>query len=217
MSQNQQQLIDGLKAQNNEVVGAFVQLYSRPLFGVIVRYAQNPSDAEEVLQDTLLKVVQKIDTFREESELWPWMRRVAINNAIMWLRKHREQLSRSSQLEDTMLHYSSLGERSSPSCSRFLGPEEAYLNSELSRRIYEVILSLPFEYRVPLILRDIEGVSLREIASLLGLKESTTKTRIHRARLRVRDQLSRSNGKVVVRQSRALGIERKSEKDGEGI
>jgi RNA polymerase sigma-70 factor (ECF subfamily) len=186
-------MIEGLKALDNEVIGDFVELYSRPLFGVIVKFTQNPSDAEEILQDTLLRIVQKINTFREESRLWPWMRRIAINNAIMWLRKHQAQRNRSTPLEEMMSQNSGFGEHASPVSSRPLSPEEALLNSELSRRVYDVVTSLPSEYRVPLILRVIEGVSLREIASLLGLTEAATKTRIHRARLSLRDKLAYSN------------------------
>ncbi|MEJ2077516.1 MAG: sigma factor-like helix-turn-helix DNA-binding protein [Acidobacteriota bacterium] len=69
-------------------------------------------------------------------------------------------------------------------------PEEVYLNSELAGELYEAVQSLPFEYRIPLILKDIEGYSIKQISSLLALKEPTTKTRIHRARLSVRERLS---------------------------
>jgi RNA polymerase sigma-70 factor (ECF subfamily) len=69
-------------------------------------------------------------------------------------------------------------------------PEEVFLNSELAGELYDSVQSLPFEYRVPLILKDIEGYSIKQISSLLGLKEPTTKTRIHRARLFVREKLS---------------------------
>ena len=64
------------------------------------------------------------------------------------------------------------------------------LNTELAAQLYEAIHSLPFEYRVPLVLRDIEGYPVKQIASLLSLKEATAKTRVHRARLFVRDKLS---------------------------
>ena len=64
------------------------------------------------------------------------------------------------------------------------------LNRELSSQLYDAIQSLPFEYRAPLALRDIEGYPVKQISSLLGLKEATTKTRIHRARLFVRERLA---------------------------
>ena len=192
--EDQQQIVMGLKALDNETIERLVEIYSRPLFGVIIKFAKNPSDAEEVLQDTFLRIVQKIDSFREESKLWPWMRRIAINNAIMWLRKHRARLERSVQLDEKGSQRVGSGEKVSPVVGRSLGPEETCLNSELSNQVYDAILRLPYEYRLPLILKDIEGVSLREIAALLGIKQSTTKTRIHRARLKIREKLTEQRG-----------------------
>ncbi|MEJ2077517.1 MAG: sigma factor [Acidobacteriota bacterium] len=74
---DQQQIVEGLKALDPAVIDDFVDQYSRPLFGVILNYTRNPSDAEEILQDTLLKIIKKIETFREESDIWPWMHVVA--------------------------------------------------------------------------------------------------------------------------------------------
>jgi len=187
---DQQQIVAGLKALDAGVIDDFVDQYSRPLFGVILNYTKNPSDAEEILQDTLLKIIKKIETFREESDIWPWMRRIAINNGIMWLRKHRSMRERTTQLEDMMPKFSKDGEFDYPVFGWSVDPEEVFLNSELASELYDAVQSLPFEYRVPLILKDIEGYSIKQISSLLGLKEPTTKTRIHRARLFVREKLA---------------------------
>lgn len=188
---DQRQIIQGLKALNTEIIDDFVDRYSRPLFGVILNYTKNPSDAEEILQDTLLKVIRKIDTFREESDIWPWMKRIAINNCIMWLRKHRTARERTTQLEDMMPTFSRDDEFDHPIYAWSVDPEEVYLNSEMAGELYEAVQALPYEYRVPLVLKDVEGYSIKHISSLLGLKEATTKTRIHRARLFVRERLSR--------------------------
>jgi RNA polymerase sigma-70 factor (ECF subfamily) len=187
---DQQKIVEGLKALDSNVIDDFVDHYSRPLFGVILNYTKNPSDAEEILQDTLLKVIRKIETFREESDIWPWMRRIAINNGIMWLRKHRSKQERTTQLDDLLPNFSRDGEFESAVYGWSVDPEEVYLNSELASELYEAVQSLTFEYRVPLVLKDIEGYSIKQISSLLGLKEPTTKTRIHRARLFVREKLA---------------------------
>jgi RNA polymerase sigma-70 factor (ECF subfamily) len=186
----QQQVVEGLKSLDADIIDDFVDQYSRPLFGVILNYTKNPSDAEEILQDTLLKIIKKIETFREESDIWPWMRRIAINNGIMWLRKHRDKRERTTQLGEMMPKFSRDGEFDYPIYGWSVDPEEVYLNSELAGELYEAVQSLPFEYRAPLILKDIEGYSIKQISSLLGLKEPTTKTRIHRARLFVREKLA---------------------------
>ncbi len=186
----QQQIIQGLKDADSEVIDDFIQQFSRPLFGVILNYTKNPPDAEEILQDTLLRVIRKIDTFREESDIWPWMKRIAINNSIMWLRKRRASRGREIQVESFTPIFSEDGYLQSPVFRWSVDPEDVILNAELADQLYEAIQSLPFEYRVPLVLRDTEGYPIKQIASLLGLKESTAKTRIHRARLAVRRKLA---------------------------
>ena len=186
-----QKIVEGLKGHDAHVIDQFVERYSRPLFGVILNYTKNPSDAEEILQDTLLKIVRKIQTFRQESDLWPWIKRIAVNNSIMWLRKHRTAREREIQLEDYLPLFSPEGELLKyPIFSWSLDPEERMLNTELAAQLYGAIQYLPFEYRAPLVLRDIEGYSIRQIASLLELKEATAKTRIHRARLFLREKLA---------------------------
>ena len=189
-AQEEQQLIDGLRNLDSQIIDEFVHEYSRPLFGVILNYTKDPSDAEEILQETLLKVIRKIDTFRQESHIWPWMKRIAINNCIMWLRKHRNAREREIQMEGGLPQFGSDGNHQSLVMDWPVDPEEVMLNSELSAQLYEAVQSLPYEYRVPLVLRDIEGYSIKNIASLLQLKEATAKTRIHRARLFVREKLS---------------------------
>ena len=187
---SQEELIEGLKQLDVNVVDGFVDQFSRPLFGVILNYTKNPSDAEEILQDTLLKIIRKIDTFRRESDIWPWMKKIAVNNAIMWLRKQTSSRKREVRLDGWMPQFNDDAELEYPVFSWSGDPEEVMLNRELSSQLYDAIQSLPFEYRAPLALRDIEGYPVKQISSLLGLKEATTKTRIHRARLFVRERLA---------------------------
>jgi RNA polymerase sigma-70 factor (ECF subfamily) len=158
---------------------------------VILNYTKDPSDAEEILQETLLKIIRKIDTFRQESHIWPWIKRIAINNCIMWLRKHSSSRSKEVQMDDSSFpQFGRDGHHTGLVLDWPVDPEEVMLNSELSTQLYDAIQSLPYQYRVPLVLRDIEGYSIKNIASLLALKEATAKTRIHRARLFVREKLS---------------------------
>ena len=186
---DQKQIIDGLRQQDSEVIDEFVQQFSRPLFGVIVNYTKNPSDAEEILQDTLLKIIRKIETFRKESAIWPWMKRIAVNNSIMWLRKNRTIRQREVKLEDFSPQFSDDGYYSLPVFHWPTDPEDIALNTELASQLYDAIQALPFGYRTLVILKDVEGYPVKQIASLLGLKEATAKTRIHRARLFLREKL----------------------------
>lgn len=187
----QEIVLKGLENKDPGTIDRFIKQYSRPLFGVILNYTKNPADAEEILQDTFLKIINKIDTFREGSPLWPWMRRIAINNAIMWLRKNKPKQEKTLNIEDMTPAFTSQGEFRDPVFSWTLDPEDIFMNSELASELYNAIQSLPGEYRIPLILRDVEGYSLKQISSLIQLKEPTTKTRIHRARSFVRERIAK--------------------------
>jgi RNA polymerase sigma-70 factor, ECF subfamily len=184
-------VLKGLSEKDPVTIDGFIGQFSRPLFGVILNYTKNPADAEEILQDTFLKIINKIDTFREGSPLWPWMRRIAINNAIMWLRKNKPKQDKTLNIDDMTPAFTSQGEFANPIFSWTLDPEDLYMNTELAGELYNAIQSLPGEYRIPLILRDVEGYSLKQISSLIQLKEPTTKTRIHRARSFVRERISK--------------------------
>ena len=186
----QDAFIQGLKTGDSDAVDELVHQFSRPLFGVILNYTKNPADAEEILQDTLLRVIRKVSTFREESDIWPWMKRIAINNSIMWLRKNRNRRRQEVLLDDLSPRFSGDGSIQESVFRWSVNPEDVALNEELSGELYEAIQSLPVEYRVPMVLRDVEGYPVKQIASILGLKEATAKTRIHRARLFVRERLT---------------------------
>jgi len=188
---SQELLVNGIGEKDPETIDKFIKQFSRPLFGVILNYTKNPSDAEEILQDTFLKIINKIDTFREGSPLWPWMRRIAINNSIMWLRKNKPKQDKTINIDDMTPIFTKQGEFKEPIFSWTLDPEDLYMNSELATELYSAIQSLPVEYRIPLILKDVEGYSLKQISSLIQLKEPTTKTRIHRARSFVRERISK--------------------------
>ena len=188
---DEHQMVEGLKHRREEALDELVHQFSHPLFGVILNYTKNPADAEEILQDTLLKIIRKIDTLRDEKQILPWMKRIAVNNSIMFLRKNRARRERQVDLDPFLPHFGQDGQHRQPVSDWGLDPEEVMLNKELGGRLYDAVQALPFEYRAPLVLRDIEGYSIRGISSLLGLKEATTKTRIHRARLFVREKLGR--------------------------
>ena len=189
-TRDQQVIIEGLKAMQPEVISRLVGDYSGRLFTVIHHYTNNSHDAEEVLQDTFLRIIAKIDTFRDEGDLWAWMKRIAVNNGLMWLRRHRSRLEKTTGLDDVLPKFTQTGDSSAPVTEWNSDPEQVYSNAELAKKLYDVIRALPHEYRVPLILKDIEGYSSREIAAALGLKQPTANTRIHRARLAVREELA---------------------------
>ena len=109
----------------------------------------------------------------------------------MWLRKHRNTREREVQMKEGSAPVQP-GWSAPAFCGGLAGgPGRGHAQSELSTQLYEAVHSLPYQYRLPLVLRDIEGYSIKQLAAIMDLKEATAKTRIHRARLFVREKLSR--------------------------
>lgn len=143
---------------------------------------RNPEDAEDVLQDTFLRAYRGIKSFRGHSTFSTWIYRITANSALMRLRK--KQLPMVS-IEDA-------DERETPVniADWSPGPVEQLLNQELQRVMDEAIEALPAEFRQVFVLRDIEEISNAEVAEILDLSVATVKSRLHRARLKVRNRLA---------------------------
>ncbi len=150
-------------------------------FGIL----QNRADAEDVAQEAILKAFRHLNTFRKESRFCTWLLRITINEAYMWLRKRKwDQLSLPEE-SDEEREYTPLllvDWREIPS--------EALERREVREHIEKGLASLPEHYREVLVLRDVEGLSIAETASVLGISEGQVKTRSFRARLRIRDFLA---------------------------
>jgi RNA polymerase sigma-70 factor (ECF subfamily) len=148
----------------------------------------NEAEAEEVVQDTFLSVFRKIATFRGDSSVSSWVYRVAANAALMRMRRERRKPLLS--IEDTSPDFTEDGTRFIDAPGEWARqPEEQLLDRELGARIESAIGELPEKYRLVLLLRDVEGLSNEEVADTLGVTVPTVKSRLHRSRLFVRDEL----------------------------
>jgi RNA polymerase sigma-70 factor (ECF subfamily) len=148
----------------------------------------NDADAEDVTQDVLLQVVRKLDTFRGESSLATWLHRITINAALA----HRRKLAQRSerQVSDPMDQFLSDGYPGGPVRAWTAPPDEQVLSRELRRLIEEAIAGLPQMYRDVYVLGDVEGLANAEIGGLLALSLPAVKSRLHRARLMMREALA---------------------------
>ena len=162
----------------------------RLAFGI----TRNRADAEEVLQDVLLTLVNRGASFEGRSALGSWIYRIATNAALNKRRGKRSELETS--LEDLLPTFLSDGHRAGD--RTFLladwsqNPEEELLSGERRRVLEQAIDSLPDHYRVVLVLRDVEDLSNDEVAALLGEPVPSVKSRLHRARMVLREHLTRS-------------------------
>jgi RNA polymerase sigma-70 factor, ECF subfamily len=162
--------------------------YAPRVYNLARRMLGRDADAEDVTQDVLLQVVRKLPTFRGESAFPTWLHRVTVNAALAHRRKRgqREQ----HEVRDPLDSFLDEEHHAVPVKRWNVRPEDHALDEETHRLIEEAIAQLPESYRDVFVLADIEGLSNPEIADLLGLSVPAVKSRLHRARLLMRNALA---------------------------
>jgi RNA polymerase sigma-70 factor (ECF subfamily) len=171
-------------------VDAFTELVNRyegNIFRLARHITQNPEDAEDVLQETFLKAYEHLGDFQGHSKFYTWLVRIAVNQSLMKLRKRKSDASVS--LDDPF----DTGEET---VTREIAvwdpnPELTYSREEIREILTRAIESLPPTFRAVFALRDIEGLSTEETATMLNLSIPAVKSRLLRARLRLREKLTR--------------------------
>jgi RNA polymerase sigma-70 factor (ECF subfamily) len=162
--------------------------YAPRIYNIARRMLGNDADAEDVTQDVLLQVVRKLDTFRGESQLSTWLHRVTVNAALAHRQKRaNRQRHETGDLADDLM------ETTAPESTvkRWnVSPEEPILAAEQQDVIEKAIAQLPEPFRDVYVLADVEGLPNAEIGEMLGLSVPAVKSRLHRARMRMRDLLA---------------------------
>jgi RNA polymerase sigma-70 factor (ECF subfamily) len=161
--------------------------YAPRVYSVARRMLSNDTDAEDVTQDVLLQVVRKLDTFRGEADLTTWLHRVTVNAALLHRRKQSRRREQSVHPPLDVLPHS---DRLSPTRSAPAAPEQGVLEREMQELIEQAIVRLPEIYRDVYVLADVEGLANAEIAEILDLAVPAVKSRLHRARLMMREALT---------------------------
>jgi RNA polymerase sigma-70 factor (ECF subfamily) len=159
--------------------------YAPQIYSVARRMLDNDADAEDVTQDVLLQVVRKLDTFRGESQIGTWLHRVTVNAALA----HRAKRA-NRQKHETGENLDELPANDGPLKSWNVPPEESVLAAEQAELIDQAIHRLPEPFRDVYVLADVEGLPNNEIAEILEMSVPAVKSRLHRARLRMRDELA---------------------------
>lgn len=168
---------------------AFAQLvekYEARVYNLARKMMRDPQDAEDVLQETFISVFRHLNDFQGDSTFSTWLYRIATNAALMKLRARKPpSLSLDEPVEsnsDEVLPREIVDWN--------ITPEEAVLNSEIRAQMDAAVAALPEPLRAVFVLRDIEGLSVQETAEVLGISVPNVKTRLHRARLMLREELS---------------------------
>jgi RNA polymerase sigma-70 factor (ECF subfamily) len=179
-------LVAAAKGGDISAFETLVGRYERKIFRLAQNITQNKEDAEDVMQEAFLKAYEHLGEFQGNSRFYTWLVRIAVNQALMKLRKRRPNQVSLDEEVDT-------GEESMPREVEDWGPspEERYKQSELSGILSNTIAELEPSFRIVFQLRDIEEMSTEETAEALGLSIPAVKSRLLRARLKLRQKLNR--------------------------
>jgi RNA polymerase sigma-70 factor (ECF subfamily) len=182
------QLIARLQARDETAVHELAERYGSRIYQLALRQMKNREDAEEVTQDVLVKVYRKIGAFRGDSALSSWIYRITFNTAMSRLRNSR--LARAAEQRDQGRDRDDDRQRALREPADWSNmPDEALLRAQLRQAVVTAIQELPEIYRVPVVLRDIEGLTTEEASTRLHVKDQTLKSRLHRGRLMLRARL----------------------------
>jgi RNA polymerase sigma-70 factor (ECF subfamily) len=183
------QLVERLQARDDSAVADLAGAYGARMFQLALRYTRNREDAEEVVQDVLMKVRDKIDAFRGDAALSSWIHRITFNTAMSRLRSTRATRLHEVSDEPVATADDLVSRALDPADWSNLG-DELVLRGELRDALQAAVAELPAIYRAPVILRDLKGMSTEEASRRLNVKDQTLKSRLHRGRLILRERLA---------------------------
>lgn len=178
--------LEALKAGDRAEFARMVDIYYGVIYRLAFRMLNNPQDAEDILQETFIKAYRYINGFDGRAKVSTWLYRIATNEALMFLRRRQphlvsiEEPFENDQGDGEPLHI----------VDWCCIPEDELMSTEGRAHLDEAVNKLPHTLRIVFILREIEGLSTKETAEVLELSETAVKTRLSRARLRLREELS---------------------------
>jgi len=181
------ELVAQTRAGERAAFNELVERHARKIFRTARHITKNDEDAEDVLQEAFLKAYTRLDQFQGDAQFYTWLTRIAVNESLMRLRKHRNSktVSLDEQLETEDSHISREVASDGPN------PEQTYRQEETRKVVEDAIDSLAEGYRAVFVLRDVEGFSTEETGQMLELSISAVKSRLLRARLQLREKLKR--------------------------
>jgi RNA polymerase sigma-70 factor (ECF subfamily) len=180
-------VLEQARRGDTDALTGLLRRYEGKIFRLALHITQNREDAEDVLQETFLKAFEHLDQFQGNSKFYTWIVRIAVNQALMKLRKRKSDraVSLDEQLdtgEDTVAREIAAWDEN---------PEQRYSREELNQILTSAVDDLTPIYRAVFVLRDIEELSTEETAEALNLSVPAVKSRLLRARLQLRDKLTR--------------------------
>jgi len=172
----EQQLVERCRAGDRTAQRALYERYAKAMFNISLRMMGNRMEAEDMLQESMVDVFTKLDSYRGEATIGSWIKRIVINNCINTLRKRKVNFTTIEDYHEPIDLYSS-------------GEEQLKAAPCSADKIRSAIMELPTGYRTVCSLYMIEGYDHQEIAGILGISESTSKTQYHRGKRRLKEYL----------------------------
>jgi RNA polymerase sigma-70 factor (ECF subfamily) len=188
------ELVRRARARDEAAIRAIMQANNRRLYRIARGILRNDGEAEDVVQETYVRAFTHLESFRGDSSLATWLARIAMNEALGRLRRQRPSVELSTlppgALEAQIIQF--------PLSAASEDPEKTMAQREIQHVVEHAIDDLPEAFRIVFVTRVIEGMNVEETAELLGLKPETVKTRLHRARTMLRDNVEKKIGPVVM-------------------
>lgn len=182
------QLIHGILSKDPEVLEYLVKNHQDKIYRLCLQYVHNDEEAQDIVQEVFITVIEKIENFRGESKFSTWLYSVTVFTAIGYLRK--KQRKKESSFDELTLNNQEKEVSQKDVLSNDPLPEDSTLQKEARMILYQAIDELPLDYKTVFILKELEGLSIKEIQQSVPLSEPAIKTRLHRARLHLRSKLS---------------------------
>jgi len=188
------ELVRRAKAGDLEAFEKLAEKYESKIYSIAMRILQNPHDAEDITQQTFLSVIDNLKDFRGDSSFATWITKIATYAALKIIRKRNgldtvslEQATEPNKEDGEIPHPEYIADWKE-------NPLDILNRNETNRLIEQALSELEEPYRLIFILRDVEGLSIKETAEILGISEANVKVRLLRARLQLREKLTRLFG-----------------------
>jgi RNA polymerase sigma-70 factor (ECF subfamily) len=183
------QLIEALRLREPTAAEGLVATYGERAYRLTIGITGDKQDAEEAVQDAFWSVIRKIDTFRGESAFGSWVYRIVSNAAYAKVRRRRQAIGERA-IDEALPAFDENGRHAGPLVDWSSRIDDPAVQTELRTVLSSALSELPAGYRAVIVMHDVEGWSMAEVANCLGITVATAKTRAHRARLLLRQRLS---------------------------
>ncbi len=184
------ELIARIRRDDAVALEELVSRYEDRVYNLAYRMLGNKEDAEDVLQDTFLNAVRGLDSFKGKSSFSTWLYRVAANAALTKIRKRSRREKSESEFLDDVYSVRQAAHSGVVLTDWSTNPATSLLDEEARKELQKAIGELPEIYKAVFVLRDVQGLPAAEVAEVLGLSVAAVKSRLHRARLYLRNRLS---------------------------